>query len=317
MQINENTCVQIFYKMMKSRLFEELCVQLKDLNIINDKLYLSYGQEAVAASVCALGFDDMIFASHRSSTIAISANVSAEKLFAEAMGLDLGLNSGRCGLSQICDKNVNFISDVIPANSFAKAVGAALALKIKQKNNAVICYAGDGAAMTGNFFEALNLSALKKLPIVFYIENNGYAQKSPQSDYSCVKDIYQLAKGLNITGILTDGNSPVDVYTATLQALEFAKQTSSPVIVEAKTYRLSGHFYDEIQNYRSEKEMEKWLEYDPIENHTNFMLKNKMGEVEDFINMRSKIKEELDTALDNVLNTLSKPNSEELQEAQA
>lgn len=315
MQINENTCVQIFYKMMKSRLFEETCVQLKELGLINDKLYLSYGQEAVAASVCALGLDDMIFASHRNCAIAISANVSTEKLFAESMGEASGLCAGRCGLAQTADKNLHFCADALPGNSFAKAVGVALAIKIQQKNNAVICYAGDGASISGEFFEALNLAALKKLPIVFFIENNCYAGKSKQTDHCCVKDMAQISKGLDLTGIITDGNSPIDVYTATLQALEYAKQSSMPVIVEAKTYRLPGHIYDEVQNYRSESEMAKWLSYDPIENHTNYMLNNKMGEMQDFINMRSKIKEEIDYALDCVLNRISGSDSTVPKEA--
>ncbi len=306
MQLNENTSVQIFYKMMKSRLFEEMCVRLKEKGFIADELHLSYGQEGICASVCALSVNDYIFSSHRSIAVGIAANLDETALFTELLGIKEGTCGGRSGISSIANRRQNFFgASPLLGAAFSKAVGAALALKLKNENRSVICYAGDGAASTGQFYEALNLAALKKLSIVFFIENNCYAGRLRADEANNVADIATRAKGFDLTGIITDGNSPADVYTATLQALEYAKQNSCPVILEAKTYRLAGHYYNEIQNYRSEDEAKAWLKYDPIENHVQYMINQGMGKLEDFILLRSKIKDEIDRAADKALDQLS------------
>ena len=139
MQMNENTCVQIFYKMMRARLFEEMCVRLKEKGFINDELYLSYGQEAAAAGVCALSVNDIIFASHRNITVSIAANMSTDKMFAELMGLKDGTCAGRSGMSAFCDPKLNcYGGSPLAGAAFSKAVGTALALRLKGENRAVI-----------------------------------------------------------------------------------------------------------------------------------------------------------------------------------
>lgn len=307
MQMNENTCVQIFYKMMKARLFEEMCVRLKEKGFINDELYLSYGQEAAAAGVCALSVNDIIFTSHRNITVSIAANMSTDKMFAELMGLKEGTCAGRSGMSAFCDSKLNcYGGSPLAGAAFSKAVGTALALRLKGENRAVICFAGDGAASMGQFFEAVNFAAQKKLSVVFFIENNCYAGKQRTDAVNNINDIAQRADGFALSGIITDGNSPKDVYTATLQALEYSKQNRCPVVLEAKTYRLAGHTYEEIQDYRNESEVEGWLKYDPIENHTRYMIERRMGAMEDFILLRSKIKDEIDSSVEKAFEMLSK-----------
>ena len=318
MQINENTCVQIFYKMMKARLFEEMCVKLKEKDLINDELYLSYGQEATAAGVCALNVNDIIFASHRNITVSIAANMPTDGMLAELMGLSEGICAGKSGMSAFCAPSLNFFgTSPLAGAAFSKAVGAALALKLRGESRAVICFAGDGAASMGQFFEALNFAAQKKLSVVFFIENNCYAGKLRTDSANNVNDIALRADGFGLSGIITDGNNPKDVYTATLQALEYSKQNCCPVVLESKTYRLAGHTYNEIQNYRSESEVRGWMRYDPIENHTRYMIDCGMGAMEDFILLRSKIKDEIDSSVDKAFELLSQGTAQKNPEVLA
>lgn len=295
--IDSKTIVRIFYKMLKTRLFEEKLVMLKEDGLISDRLCLSLGQEATAAAVCVLDKEDIIFASHRANAVAIGADSDIQPLLAEYMGMKEGLCAGRSSGSSIADNNVNIYgTSALYAGNFITAVGAALSMKIQNKDNCVICFAGDGAASLGNFYEAVNMAALYKLPVIFFIENNCYAKNIRVDKVHNVADIATRAQAFDIPGIITDGNNAIDVYTAVKKALEYAKENASPVIVESKTYRIAGHTYNEEQYYRNQQEVMDWTGYDPIENLTAYMREHALGNMDDLMMMREKIQQEVDVA---------------------
>lgn len=304
--MNNNTALQIFYKMMKTRLLEEIAVKLKDRGLIADKLRLSLGQEGTAAAVCALSVNDAIYVSQRNTTVLVSANVPCADILAELMGLPTGICGGKGSLS--CAGYGE--SNIFPASprhgvSFMKACGTTLSFRMQSLKNAVICFAGDGAAGLGEFYEAINFASLNNLPMVFFIENNAYAGRMPFERVSNVKEISLRAKGFDIPGFTVDGNDPAAVYELTDYALAYAKENRGPVLIESRTYRLAGTTYEEVQNYRDEKEVIGRAKNDPIENHTQYMLKNKIGTLDDFLSMREMIQKEIDEDVDGALTSVS------------
>lgn len=227
MQIDSRVVLRIFYKMLKARLFEEEASKLKESGLIKDELCLSLGQEATAGAVCALNADDIVFASHRNFAVATALDVNITLLLAELTGLKSGLCSGKSGAQSYADNTVNFYgASALYASYFNKAVGAALSLKLQNRDNLVIVFAGDGAACMGDFYEALNTAALLKLPVIFFIENNGYAKNVKTEKIHNVKDIAQRASGFEIPGFIADGNDALNVYETIKRAAEYAKKTA-------------------------------------------------------------------------------------------
>lgn len=316
MQLSENTCVQIYYKMILSRQFEEMCVKLKDSGLIDDDLRLSFGREATAAAVCALRMSDIIFTSHRSDTIALAANVPPEKIFAELFGLPSGVCGGHSGLFRMCYRKNNLFGAASDGRiNLGIAAGCALAEKLKGTGRFVVCFTGDGAALSGSFFETLNFAAMNSLPMLFYIENSGYSGNTPLEEFSVSEDISQSMDGLGVTAVVTDGNSPSDVYIAVSQAIEFAKQNSTPVIVEARTVSLSKDIYVRGSDITADEEIMQWGGYDPVENHRRYMLDNNLVKETDLNDLKESVSGQIGLAMDAVLREMtsmrSRPETED------
>ena len=310
MQLSENTCVQIFYKMILSRQFEQMCVKLKNSGLIGDDLRLSFGREATAAAVCALRMSDIIFTSHRSDTIALAANVPPEKIFAELFGLPSGVCSGNSGLFRMSYRKNNLFGAASDGKiNLGIAAGCALAEKIKGTGRFVACFTGDGAAFSGSFFETLNFAVMNSLPMLFYIENSGYSGKTPLEEYAVPEDISQSMDGLGVTSVVTDGNSPADVYIAVSQAIEYAKQNSAPVIVEARTVSLSKDIYVRGSDITSDEEIMQWGGYDPVENHRKYMLNNALVSEKDLEDLSESVSGQIGLAMDKVLREMTSMRS--------
>ncbi len=301
MPTDSSMVLRIFYRMLKARLFEQEAAQLKEQGLIGDELSLALGQEATAGAVCALSADDVVFAGHRNFTIAVACDISLTSLLAELAGLPEGLCGGKSGGASFADNSVNFYgATALRGGSFAPAAGAALSLKLQHKNNCVACFAGDGACASGGFYEALNTSALLRLPIIFFIENNGYAASVKTEKIHNVKDIAQRAAGYEIPGLVVDGNDAISVYETMKKAAEYARQ-DGPILIESKTFRLAGHTYADEQAYKTEEETAKWQQYDPIKNISDYMLSASMGTAEDLLMMRRAIEQEVAGARGNLM----------------
>lgn len=301
MPTDSSIVLRIFYRMLKARLFEQEAAQLKEQGLIGDELSLALGQEATAGAVCALGADDIIFAGHRNFTIAVACDINITSLLAELAGLPEGLCGGRSGGASFADNTVNFYgATALSGGNFAAAAGAALSLKLQHKNHCVACFAGDGACASGSFYGALNTCALMRLPVIFFIENNGYAGFAKTEQIHNVKDIAQRAAGYEIPGFVVDGNDAIGVYETMKKAAEYAKK-DGPILIESKTFRLAGHTYADEQAYKNAEETERWRQYDPIRNISDYMLSASMGTADDLLMMRKTIEQEIDGAHDNLM----------------
>ncbi len=155
--------------------------------------------------------------------------------------------------------------NIIVASQLLHAVGLAYAMRYRGEHAAVVAFVGDGGTSQGDFHEALNLAAVWQAPVVFVVQNNGWAISLPQSKQTRSKTIAQKALGYGMPGIQVDGNDPLAMYRATREALTRAREGEGPTLIEAVTYRLMMHTTaDDPKKYRDESEVEDWWKRDPL-----------------------------------------------------
>ena len=166
----------------------------------------------------------------------------------------------------IIPQSLNIFPLAIPvASQLPHAVGAGMAINIKNTKAAVLCTFSDGATSQGDFHEALNFAGVYKTPNVFMCYNNQYAISLPREKQTASKTLAQKAEAYGFEGILVDGNDVLAVYSKTKEALEKARTGGGPTLIEAYTYRLSSHTTsDDASKYRSENEANLWKDKDPI-----------------------------------------------------
>lgn len=164
------------------------------------------------------------------------------------------------------DKDLRILPISVPiASQLNHAAGLAYASKIKQKNEVVVAFVGDGGTSHGEFHEAVNFSAVFDLPVIIIIQNNQWAISTPRSTQTKSKTLAQKAIAYGIEGILVDGNDPLAMYIATKEAKERALRGEGPTLIEAMTYRLGPHTTsDDPTIYRTSEEVTYWEERDPI-----------------------------------------------------
>ncbi|WP_290771069.1 thiamine pyrophosphate-dependent dehydrogenase E1 component subunit alpha [Anaerofustis sp.] len=314
MNINNQKIVELFYKMLKVRVFEEKLASLYEDGKIHTELYLSIGQEAVSAgAMAAINGKDKVFTSHRNFAASICLEMDVEKMFREIMGLDGGYTNGIAGPGYMADiKSDIYGASALPAGNVSVATGVAMGEKIHHTNNIVVSFIGDGAVNEGVFSESVNMASMFKLPIIYLVENNGYAKGQSFAKTSTVKDIASRAGSFSIPGIIVDGNNVLDVYEAMLTAASYVRGGKGPIILEAKTYRFSGHHLEDKALYRSSKELKSWFEKCPIKILSNYMLQNMVGIDDDLQMMKDTISNEMDSIINKILNEKQVPK--EIQE---
>ena len=268
--INKSLCIRLYNFMQRLRICEEeLEREYHPKDQMRCPVHFCSGQEAVPASLSILmKKNDYLFSHHRSHGYYLSKNAPMKKLFAEIYGKETGANSGIAGSQDISYPEEKFFSGAILAGAAAIAVGAAISLsKNTNKNNIVITGFGESATDQGIFWESLNYASLKKLPIIFICENNNYATYSPQHERQSGYSIAKKAKAFGVDSSSVFGNDIAEVFTTLKKAISNVRKKKGPYLLEAFTYRYSGHvgpFTDDYQDYRSKNEIDFWKKIDPI-----------------------------------------------------
>jgi TPP-dependent pyruvate/acetoin dehydrogenase alpha subunit len=168
----------------------------------------------------------------------------------------------------------------IVAGNVAMATGVALAAQLEQADRVAVTFVGDGGVNQGVFHEAVNLAAVWRLPVIVVIENNGYAQTTSTS-YASAGVLQERGAAYGIASVSVDGQSAVDMYEAAATARERAVAGEGPTIIEARTYRYEGHYYgDRHRAYRTQTEVDSWLERDPVALHRHLIHELGLDEAE-------------------------------------
>lgn len=258
--------LKLFETMTRIRMFEEAVIDLFARGRIPGFLHTSVGQEAVPAGVCAnLRTDDWIVGTHRGHGHLIAKGGRFDLMMAELFGKSTGYNRGKGGSMHIADPTIGMLgANAIVGAGIPIINGAALTAQYLGTDQVGVCFFGDGSTNTGAFHESLNLASVWNLPSLFICENNGYAESTPQWQHQKIRDIGIRAVAYDMPYAIVDGNDVEAVYFAAEDAVERARSGGGPTLIEAKTFRMRGHYEGDPQMYRPKEEVKVWAEKCPI-----------------------------------------------------
>jgi len=282
-----------FENMLLQRRFEEKAGQLYGQQKIRGFCHLYIGQEACSSgSVTALKEGDKYITAYRDHGFPLALGSDPNKIMAELYGKETGSSKGKGGSMHIFDKEKGFVGGHgIVGGQIPLGAGLAFAEKYKGTDNVCLCLFGDGAIRQGSFHETVNMAVTWKLPVIFVVENNGYAMGTSVSRSSNVTELYTIGDAYDIPSEPVDGMSVEAVHDAVERAAARARAGEGPTFLEFRTYRYRGHSMSDPQKYRSKEEVESYKKLDPIEQVRATILDNKLATEDDLAAIEAKIKE--------------------------
>lgn len=264
--VSRETLLEWYRQMVLIRQFETQCdVLYKEKKITGVYLHLYSGHEATGVgAVATLRPTDHVITAYRDHGIALARGMHPNAAMAEMMGKRTGCSGGKGGSMHLAQRDLNFWGGyAIVAGHLPLAAGIALESRYNGKDDVVLCFIGDGATNNGYFHEALNLSGVWDLPVVWLIENNGYGMGTPVEVASAQPELVKRAIGYGMKeGPRVDGQDVIAVYEAVSEAVDYARQ-HGPVLLESLTYRYKGHGVSD-RSYDKMSELRDWQQRDPI-----------------------------------------------------
>lgn len=261
--ISDDELLSMYKWMVQARTFDQRALKLQRQGRIGTYAPMIGQEAAQVGSAFALEKQDWIYPSYRELAASFVHGFPMENSFLYTMGHPKGTNAGGANI---------FPVQIIIGAQCLHAVGGAWAAKYQKEKSVSVAYIGDGGTSQGDFHEALNFAGVYKLPVVFFVQNNGWAISVPIAKQTASKTIAQKAVAYGITGVQVDGNDVLAVYSTMKQALERARN-GNPVLVEAVTYRQGPHTTaDDPTKYRENRELETWLAKDPMKRVKAFII---------------------------------------------
>jgi len=266
--------LDLYYQMVLIRLVEDQAAQLYQQGKIGGFLHLYIGQEAVSTGLISARLpQDRVITAYRDHGVAINCGISAAEVLAELMGKTTGISKGKGGSMHLADVKKNFWGGhAIVGAHLPIAAGLALGDMYQKKDGVTICMFGDGATNIGYFHEALNLSQVWKLPVLWVCENNQYGMGTSVERASAVSEIRQKADGYGIPNDRIDGMDVLAVRKAAQTAIDHVRSGKGPYFLEVITYRFRGHSMGDPERYRRSEEVKKWQENDPIGIYRRYLI---------------------------------------------
>jgi pyruvate dehydrogenase E1 component alpha subunit len=262
--------VDLYRMQVRLRTFEQRAHELFSEGLIRGTSHLAIGQEAISAGVAAaMRSDDYTFCTYRGHGHVISRGASMAGVMGELMGRGGGLMGGKGGSMHLISAAHGALgSYAIVGAHLPIATGAAWSAQFRGSGQVAVCFFGDGTTNIGAFHEALNVAAVWKLPVVFVCENNLYMEYTPIGSVTAVPHpAADRASAYGLESILVDGND-ADVVFATAQgAIARARAGEGPTLIEAETYRHSGHSRADPATYRPAAEVRRWMDRDPVKTY--------------------------------------------------
>ena len=273
----------VYQLMVELRKFEERAADLYAKGNIAGFCHLYNGQEAIAVgNVKAAKEDDAYITSYRDHALMYACGADPVKIMGEVTGRENGCSKGKGGSMHIFDLEKKFYGGhgIVGAQT-SLGTGIAFEMKYNKKPNVCYTYMGDGGANQGQFYESMNMASLWNLPVIYIIENNGYAMGT--SVDRAVYDTNFFNRGLpfGVIGAHVDGMNFFDTYAKIKIAREFCIEKKRPVLLEMKTYRYRGHSMSDPAKYRDKAELDEYRKIDPITQMKDYLIKNKISTEEE------------------------------------
>jgi pyruvate dehydrogenase E1 component alpha subunit len=264
-ELSTNQMLELYRQMVLIRRFEEKAAELYTEGKIGGFLHLYIGEEAIAVGACrALGAQDHLFTAYRDHGWAIARGLDPKRVMAELLGKATGVSGGKGGSMHLASAEHRYWGGhAIVGGHLPLATGVGLAIRYREEPDAVLCVFGEGSTNIGYFHESMNLAAVWKLPVVFLVENNKYGMGTQVDRASAVSNIFEKGCAYDVANRQIDGQDVLAVYEALAEALAHVRR-EGPFLLEAITYRYSGHSMGDPERYRSKAEIEQWRSRDPI-----------------------------------------------------
>ena len=266
-KVDKATLLEWYRQIVLIREFENTCDDLyHQKRITGVYLHLYSGHEAVGVgALAALEERDNVITAYRDHGIALARGLDPKPVMAEMMGKVTGVSGGKGGSMHLASREHNFWGGyAIVGGHLPLAAGIALESRYNDTGAVTLSFIGDGATNNGYFHEAVNLSAVWDLPVVWLIENNLYGMGTPVEVSTGQPELHKRAIAYGIKdGGRIDGQNVQEVYEAVKQAVDYAR-TSGPVLLEALSYRYKGHGVSDRSYSERKDELEQWAGRDPI-----------------------------------------------------
>jgi pyruvate dehydrogenase E1 component alpha subunit len=285
--------------MLLMRRFEEKAGQLYGQQKIRGFCHLYIGQEACASgAITALTKDDKWITAYRCHAHPLGLGTDPGAIMAELYGKATGTTKGKGGSMHIFDKERNFLGGHgIVGAQIPMGLGVAFAEKYAGTKNLCIAKMGDGALRQGAVHEAFNLAMLYKSPVIFVIENNGYAMGTSVARTSNVTELYKIGEAYDMPSFPVDGMNVEAIHEAVAEAAARARRGDGPTLLEFRTYRFKGHSMSDPQKYRSKEEVEEYKQRDPIEQVLSTIRENELLSEAEIEAINKKVKSKVEDAV--------------------
>lgn len=305
--------LDLYHQMVAIRRMEESAAELYQKGKIGGFLHLYIGQEAVSTGLIAPRTpDDRVITAYRDHGVAYNCGLSAREIIAELLGKATGCSKGKGGSMHMADVKKNYWGGhAIVGAHLPLAAGLALGDLYSKTPGVTICMFGDGATNIGYFHEALNLSKVWNLPVLWVCENNQYGMGTAVDRASAVSDIREKADGYAIPNDEVDGMDVLAVQAASAKMLEEIRAGGGPRFLEINTYRFRGHSMGDPERYRKADEVHRYQENDPIGMFRKYLIANSIASEEEIVKLEDAVEEEVRDAVEFAENS-PEPAPEEL-----
>jgi len=293
-ELGKEKLIRIYSTMVRIRCFEEECEKQFTVGKIHGMLHVCLGEEAIFTGACeTLRKDDYTIGTHRNHGLIIARGADPRYMMSEMFGKKSGYNKGKGGDMHITPHGLGVIcSTAIVGSGIPIALGAALSSKMKGTDRVTVCFFGDGATNQGTFHESLNLASVYNLPIIFVIKNSQFAVSTPITMTAKLKRLSKRAVSYDILGITVDGNDVLRVFEVVREAVERARNTRGPTLIECISYnRQNPKKYDvEIRDWEK-------IYGDPIDKFEKRLLKSSILTSSQVEEIKRSVVEEMERAV--------------------
>lgn len=298
--MNKKEYLELFRQMVVIRRLEERAAEFYQQGKIGGFLHLYIGQEAVSTGlISAREPRDRVITAYRDHGVAINCGIPAKEVMAELLGKATGISKGKGGSMHMADVSKNFWGGhAIVGAHLPIAAGLAIGDQYQKTGGVTICMFGDGASNIGFFHEALNLSKVWNLPVLWVCENNQYGMGTSTKKASAVSEIVQKACGYGLPADQVDGMNIMTVRDTALRMLSDIRAGKGPMFLEIMTYRFRGHSMGDPERYRKQDEVHRWQENDPIGIYQNYLIKEKIATDKELSKVETEAMQEVEEAAD-------------------
>ena len=298
--MSDESLRQVLYLLKLCRYLDERIESLYRQGRLPGAIYSGRGQEGTHVGVAfALQAEDSLFPTHRDLSAQLTKGLDLKRVLAQYWGRIDGYTRGRDGNSHIGDWQGNktwTVMSHLPI-AYPVAAGAALAYKRRGEPHVAMAICGDGATSNGRWHEALNVSAIHRLPVVWVVNNNLYAYSTPNPLEFHVPTIAERADSYGMPGVRVDGGDVLEVYRAAADAVERARAGEGPTLIESVSLRWRGHAGHDPAKYVPKELLDEYVaQHDPVKNFEAWMLAEGLVSSDDVQELHARIEKEFEEA---------------------